>query len=501
MSKTELIPNLEGSLTFLQGMHPAGPWHLAYKPTSGGSETRTFEAWELDPKKEWFERKPGGNHYFHVNRLKEGVRNKKASKDDVEEASFLHVDIDDPSALERIQALKPRPTAVVFSGGGFHVYYRLAVPSTDLDRVERCNKALARKFGGDNCHDVSRLLRVAGTVNHPDEKKAATGRTVTFAHVVQELTDYSRTYSLDMFEEAADEQSRAQSFERDGRWRVGTAQGVVVADHLVMATNITVKSPVGYANKTQPRSHVVLAFRVANAETVDGMFISIDSPTHSIRTGRDSSGPLTITVGPRFDTGGDGDVAGRFRDLEGWAREHLPVQEVAWRWCNEDYDTADRRPFVGQPDREKSPEFYVATGFNGWGISNGTAAGLAIAEEIASGAKLWERLYDPCRPVPEDFHKSGDTQSLFDDMSLISPGMGGVITAGEEKIAVWRDGNGDLYALSASCTHKGCTVTWNNADRTWDCPCHGSIYAADGEVIHGPARKPLQARPVPLRRG
>jgi hypothetical protein len=94
------------------------------------------------------------------------------------------------------------------------------------------------------------------------------------------------------------------------------------------------------------------------------------------------------------------------------------VQEVAWRWCNEDYDTADRLPFVGQPDPQKSPEFYVATGFNGWGIRNGTAAGLSIAEEIASGAKLWERLYDPCRPVPEDFHRSGDTQSLVADISL-----------------------------------------------------------------------------------
>jgi glycine/D-amino acid oxidase-like deaminating enzyme/nitrite reductase/ring-hydroxylating ferredoxin subunit len=293
------------------------------------------------------------------------------------------------------------------------------------------------------------------------------------------------------------EQSRARSFEREGGWRVGTTQGVVVADHLVMATNITVKSPVGYANKTQPRSHVVLAFRTANAEAVDGMFISIDSPTHSIRTGRDTSGPLIITVGPRFDTGGDGDVAGRFRDLERWAREHLPVQEVAWRWCNEDYDTADRLPFVGQPDPQKSPEFYVATGFNGWGISNGTAAGLAIAEEIASGAKVWAGLYDPCRPVPEDFHKSGDTQSLVPNISLILPGMGGVVEAGKEKIAVWRDDSGNLHGLSASCTHKGCTVTWNNADRTWDCPCHGSIYAADGEVIHGPARKPLEGRPVP----
>ena len=68
-----------------------------------------------------------------------------------------------------------------------------------------------------------------------------------------------------------------------------------------------------------------------------------------------------------------------------------------------------------------------------------------------------------------------------------------MVVRGEEKIAAWRDDDGALHALSASCTHKGCTVTWNNADRTWDCPCHGSIFAADGSVIHGPARKPLAA--------
>jgi Rieske Fe-S protein len=74
----------------------------------------------------------------------------------------------------------------------------------------------------------------------------------------------------------------------------------------------------------------------------------------------------------------------------------------------------------------------------------------------------------------------------------IAYGEGGVLVRDEEKIAVWRDEAGKLYAVSAACTHKGCTVTWNNADRTWDCPCHGSVYAADGSVIHGPARQDLQ---------
>jgi Rieske Fe-S protein len=85
-------------------------------------------------------------------------------------------------------------------------------------------------------------------------------------------------------------------------------------------------------------------------------------------------------------------------------------------------------------------------------------------------------------------------QSAVSRIQDIPPGQGGVITEGSEKIAVWKDAQGKPHRLSASCTNKGCPVTWNNADGTWDCPCHGSIFQADGTVIHGPAVEPL--RPV-----
>jgi Rieske Fe-S protein len=148
-------------------------------------------------------------------------------------------------------------------------------------------------------------------------------------------------------------------------------------------------------------------------------------------------------------------------------------------------------PYAGLADGEKAPGFYIATGFNGWGISNGTATGMMIADLIGGKDSRWAALYNPARPYPEDFHVDGDSQSAVDRARDIPPGGGGVFTRGDEKIAAWRDEQGALHAVSASCTHKGCTVTWNNADRTWDCPCHGSVFAADGSVIHGPARTPL----------
>jgi Rieske Fe-S protein len=222
------------------------------------------------------------------------------------------------------------------------------------------------------------------------------------------------------------------------------------------------------------------------------MFLGIDDPTRSLRTGRDAEGSLLVALGPKFDTGHDGDVASRFVELENWVRDNLPGGPLVWRWCNEDFDTPDRVPYVGAPDPDAAPGFYVATGFNAWGITNGTAAGMMIADLIVGKSNPWQELYDPARPCPEDFHKNGDSQSIVNAVECLAPSEGGVLVKMDRKIAVRRDETGVLHALSAVCTHEGCIVTWNNADHTWDCPCHGSIFAADGAVLHGPARKPLE---------
>jgi len=99
--------------------------------------------------------------------------------------------------------------------------------------------------------------------------------------------------------------------------------------------------------------------------------------------------------------------------------------------------------------------------------------------------------------VPKEFNKGGDSQSWVHGLNDIDPGGGAVMNLGQGKIAVWKDHDGVPYAVSASCTHKGCIVTWNNAERTWDCPCHGSIFSTDGRVIHGPAVEPLPPRKLP----
>jgi glycine/D-amino acid oxidase-like deaminating enzyme/nitrite reductase/ring-hydroxylating ferredoxin subunit len=286
------------------------------------------------------------------------------------------------------------------------------------------------------------------------------------------------------------EHTRVRKVEHNGSWRISAGESTIEADHVVMTTNLPVLGPGKYDIRTRPRCHIAMGLRATPEQCLDGMFISIDEPTHSLRTGRDHQGQLLILLGPAFVTGQDGDVARRFRELESWTRDNVPAGEVVWRWTNEDYDSPDRIPYVGQPDSDTNG-FYIATGFNGWGISNGTAAGLLIADQVCGQPNAWATLYDPSRTAPRNFNQGGEGQSFVNDIDDIPPGMGGVLKQGDDAVAIWKDPDGRVVKFSAACTHAGCTVTWNNADGTWDCPCHGSIFSADGNVIHGPALAPL----------
>jgi len=226
------------------------------------------------------------------------------------------------------------------------------------------------------------------------------------------------------------------------------------------------------------------------------MHIDIDQPSHSLRMGRDADGALLVVLGPRFATGHDGTVAQRFVDLEQWVRANVPAAgDVAYRWVNEDYDSPDGIPYAGLLGR-KAPQLYVATGFNGWGISNGTAAAQLIADQVLGQPNAWAPLYDPERRSRR-INEGGDTQSKVSGVEGIRPGEGGVIDYGKKKIAVWKSPRGQVHAFDAACTHKGCTLTWNGALRQWDCPCHGSMFTCKGDVIHGPATDPLKPAKLP----
>ncbi|WP_207461173.1 FAD-dependent oxidoreductase [Azospirillum sp. SYSU D00513] len=272
---------------------------------------------------------------------------------------------------------------------------------------------------------------------------------------------------------------------------VETSRGTVLARDVIVASHTPIAGHGHFHSKTRPRGHMAIAARIAAADLPDGMFLSAEQPTHSIRGGRDADGPLLVVLGPRFPQGQHPNTLAGLRELEAWTRERFPIGEIAYRWTNEDYETPDRVPLVGRANPD-SRHLYVGVAFNAWGISNGTAASLILADLILNRPNAWARVFDATRDLPRDFNPGGDTATRIASLADLAPGDGGVLDIDGTAVAAWKDDQGQVHTFSAACTHKGCSVTWNHADRTWDCPCHGSVFTAGGAVVHGPARKPLE---------
>ena len=172
--------------------------------------------------------------------------------------------------------------------------------------------------------------------------------------------------------------------------------------------------------------------------------------------------------------------------------------------------TVDQVPYIGRL-RRGSQRLYVATGFNKWGMTSGTIAGVVISDEILGRENPWNELFDPNRIKPlasatqfikenvnvaRRFVADRITQRSSVSLDELRPGEGQVTSSGAKQIAVVRDGQGALHAVSARCTHMGCIVHWNTAESTWDCPCHGSRFSIDGKVIEGPAVADLESHDI-----
>ena len=291
--------------------------------------------------------------------------------------------------------------------------------------------------------------------------------------------------------------------------RVVTDRGVVSAHDVILATNLPILDQGHYYTKAFPIAHLAIATRL-EGDAPDGMFITVDQPTHSLRWHRDALDRLwMLALGPRFRTGSE-DTDEGFRDLEAWARTYFPIKSVEYRWWNEDFQSADGIPYVGRLTSDVD-HLYVATGFSGWGISNGVVAAQILADTIEGRPNAWAKTFDSTRPLPlraaGDLVKGnlpsakawvgdriGSRQSL--DLATIRAGEGLVVDVEGKATAVSRDAAGAIHAVSAECSHRGCILDWNGAMRTWDCGCHGSSFDPDGQVLRGPAVNNLEAMNV-----
>jgi Rieske Fe-S protein len=215
---------------------------------------------------------------------------------------------------------------------------------------------------------------------------------------------------------------------------------------------------------------------------------------------------LLIVGGEGHDTGARDAVPERYEHLERFAREHWDVQAVEHRWSAQDPVPYDHLPVIG-PYLPRSERLFVASGFMKWGLSTGTIAAIVVSDLIAGRDNRWAARFDPHRislhSVPELVRTNAKVGAEF-FLDRLLPARGSVadIPRGEARVVrdglgkkgVYRDDDGALHAVSLRCTHLGCLVRFNAAERSWDCPCHGSRFDVEGSVLEGPAVEQLGRR-------
>ncbi|WIV65774.1 FAD-dependent oxidoreductase [Natrialbaceae archaeon AArc-T1-2] len=300
------------------------------------------------------------------------------------------------------------------------------------------------------------------------------------------------------------EHTRVTDVDPGSPCRLETPDGMVTADHVVLATGFPVLDRAGYFARLHPKRSYVLGLRT-DADPPSGMYYDASEPYRSVRTHRDADGTLVLVGGENHKTGQGGSAVERYRRLERWARDRFPVESIDYRWSTQDYVPADKVPLIGRAGPTAS-NVYVATGFRGWGMTSGVAAGRLLADAIDGVDRPALDLYDPLRFTPktsvaDTVTENADAASQFatdwartllsPDRESIGRGEGRVIRERSKPIAAARDDDGDLHTVSAVCTHMYCLLEWNDAEASWDCPCHGSRFSPDGEVLEGPATDDL----------
>lgn len=288
--------------------------------------------------------------------------------------------------------------------------------------------------------------------------------------------------------------------------------GRVLAERVVVATHYPfLDRSLAFARLHPTRSYAI-ACRIAGAPP-QGMHISGDGPTRSIRAvpvGDGTGEELLLVGGEGHKTGTASDTELRYERLEAFAREHWDVRSVEHRWSAQDPSTLDLLPYVGRAT-PRGDKLLMATGFAKWGMTNGTAAALLLADLCLGREAMWADLFDPNRltlrqSLPRLVKENARVAARFVGDRLrhadrrpienLRPGEGAIVERDGEQVAAARDADGTLHAVSARCTHLGCLVSWNDAERSWDCPCHGSRFDVDGTVLEGPAVHRLEHKPL-----
>jgi glycine/D-amino acid oxidase-like deaminating enzyme/nitrite reductase/ring-hydroxylating ferredoxin subunit len=299
--------------------------------------------------------------------------------------------------------------------------------------------------------------------------------------------------------------------EKDGEVTVTTPGGRVHARHAVVATNTPINERFRFHTKMSAHQTYAMAALIRRGTFEQVLMWDDGDPYHYVRLAsiEDAEHELLIVGGEDHKTGQERDPDARYTALEDWLRTTFPqAGRIAYRWSGEVMEPLDGIAYLGRDPG--SANVFVITGDSGNGMTHATIGALLVSDLIAGRTNPWSAIYDPGRkPLKETLEflkEQGNNVSQYaswlaradvETVDAIPPGGGALLRQGMQKLAVYRDDAGALYARSATCPHLGCIVQWNAVEKTWDCPCHGSRFSRFGAVMHGPAVTDLALAVVP----
>ena len=236
----------------------------------------------------------------------------------------------------------------------------------------------------------------------------------------------------------------------------------------------------------------------------EGMYINTEEPTISLRMAKYGNEYLLIVAGFDHKTGAQIDLSNSYRYLEEVAKNICPEGKIKYRWNTEDCITLDKIPYIGKFSKLWD-NAYVATGFNKWGITSSNIAAKIIADKILGQENEYEEIFkstrlEPVKNIKEMTNMVKESiNSLIvkkldvpqEEIDQIQDGQAKIVNVDGQKIGVYKEDDGKIYKIIPVCKHLGCELSWNNLEKTWDCPCHGSRYDYKGNLIYGPSVKSL----------
>ncbi len=278
-----------------------------------------------------------------------------------------------------------------------------------------------------------------------------------------------------------------------------TGERTIVAHDVFVLTDVPVINRAALRTTNAAYRSYAIAAKITG-DFPEGLFSDAYEPYHYTRLHQSERGTFLIIGGEDHETTQHNEPARAFANLEEYAATKFGLRDIAYRWSGQIIVPADGLPFIGKSPGEQ--HVYVATGFAGTGITFGTVAGMLLSDLVRGVPNSWVELFSPnrVRPLtqesPATITRDRFSRGDVDAVREVPAGEGRLLRSGGKMVAVFRSQSGRVSACSAVCTHMGCYVRWNSSESSWDCPCHGSRFTPEGNVLNGPATRALEAVPI-----